>query len=343
MNDAALAFTAPRTVERRPITVSEPAADEVLVETRVSAISAGTELLVYRDQLPSDLAADETLEAIEGDFSFPVEYGYAAVGEIRAVGSDVDEHWWGETVFGFVPHRTRFCARPESLVRVPPALTDVDAALLPTLETATNLVLDAQPRLGERVVVFGAGVVGLCTLRLLASFPLESLVVVEPLEHRREIAREFGADRAVSPAALAAETNDGHADVTDDAIGDADLAIELAGDPSALDDAIGAVGYDARIVVGSWYGTKRAPIDFGGRFHRDRIELVSSQVSTVDPSLRGRWDTDRRLETALEWVARLETAALVTHRIPFRDAEDAYELLDSGPESALQVLLTYDE
>jgi 2-desacetyl-2-hydroxyethyl bacteriochlorophyllide A dehydrogenase len=345
MTDAALYFTGPETVEVRAATVGEPDADELLVDTRASAISAGTELLVYRDQTPDDLPADEALDALDGDLSYPLRYGYAASGVVRAAGADVDPDWVGRSVFSFVPHQTSFRATPDSVVALPPGTTPAAGSLLPSVETATNVVLDAAPRLGERVVVFGAGVIGLCVTRLLADFPLESLVVVDPIERRRDLAAALGADRTTTPAEVgAADSADsagsGLADATLPADG-ADLAIELSGQPSALDDAIGAVGYDARIVVGSWYGTKRAPIDLGGRFHRDRIDIVSSQVSTISPELRGRWDRDRRMDAALDRLDGIPADELITHRIPFERAPEAYELLDSGSDEAVQVILEY--
>ncbi|WP_050032915.1 zinc-dependent alcohol dehydrogenase [Halorubrum halophilum] len=347
MTDAALYFTGPETVELRETAVGQPAADELLVDTRASAISAGTELLVYRDQMPSDLPADETLDALDGDLSYPLRYGYAASGVVREVGADVDPDWISRPVFSFVPHQTSFRATPDSVLALPPETTPAAGSLLPSVETATNLVLDAAPRLGERVVVFGAGVIGLCVTRLLAAFPLESLVVVDPIERRRTLAAALGADRTTTPADLAdTETADvDRADTdpvdTDPAVEQADLAIELSGQPSALDDALGAVGYDARIVVGSWYGTKREPIDLGGRFHRDRIDIVSSQVSTISPELRGRWDRDRRMDAALDRLDWIPADELITHRIPFERAPEAYELLDSAPDAAVQVILEY--
>lgn len=340
MTDAALYFTGPETVEVRETAVGPPAAGELLVETRTSAISAGTELLVYRDQTPADFPADETLDALDGDLSYPLQYGYAASGVVREVGADVDPDWVGRSVFAFVPHRTRFRATPDSVVALPPGTTLAAGSLLPSVETATNIVLDAAPRLGERVVVFGAGVIGLCVTRLLAAFPLESLVVVDPIERRRALAAEFGADRTTTPAELGAAAGSGLAD-EGSAVDGADLAIELSGQPSALDDAIGVVGYDARIVVGSWYGTKREPIDLGGRFHRDRIDIVSSQVSTISPELRGRWDRDRRMDAALDRLDRIPADELITHRIPFERAPEAYELLDSEPDATVQVVLEY--
>lgn len=329
MDETALYFTGPRTVERRSITVGDPDVDEVIVETSLSAISAGTERLVYRNEVPQELAADETIEALDGDLSYPLQYGYAAVGDVVETGESVDDEWMGRTVFAFVPHQSKFSEIPDSLVSIPPDLSMEAAAFLPSIETAITFVHDAAPRLGERIVVFGAGVIGLCTTRLLASFPLEQLTVVEPLENRRELAAEMGADVVLHP------------DVVGDVDTDADHAIELSGRPETLDDAIRAVGYDGRIVVGSWYGTKRAPVDFGSKFHRNRIELVSSQVSTLDPELRGRWDRDRRLETALEWVRQMDVERLISHRIPFKRAPRAYELLDEEWESVLQPILTY--
>ncbi len=329
MSDAALYFTAPETVETRAITVDPPGPAELLVETRASAISAGTELLVYHDEMPSEFRADETLDALDEPLTYPISYGYAACGVVTEVGSDVADDWLGRTVFSFVPHQTRFCARPDDVVPLPAGTEPEAGALLPSIETATNVVLDAAPRIGERVVVFGAGVIGLCTVRLLAAFPLAELVVVDPIDHRRELALEMGADRATTPA-----------NVTD-AVEDADLAVELSGQPSTLDDAIAAVGYDGRILVGSWYGAKQAPLDLGGRFHRDRIDIVSSQVSTISPELRGRWSRERRLDTAIDWLGRIDTDELISHRIPFERAAEAYELLDSRRDDPVQVVFEY--
>jgi len=329
MSDTALYFTAPETVEIREITVDPLEPSELLVETRASAISAGTELLVYHNEMPSGLQADETLDALDTDLTYPISYGYAASGVVTAVGRDVSDDWIGRTVFSFVPHQTRFSADPDDVVPLPAGTEPEVGTLLPSVETATNVVLDAAPRIGERVVVLGAGVIGLCTTRLLSSFPLAELVVVDPIEHRRELALDTGADRVTAP------------DEITDAIDDVDLVIELSGQPSALDDALAVVGYDGRILVGSWYGMKRAPIDLGGRFHRDRIEIVSSQVSTISPELRGRWSRDRRLDTAIDWLERIDVSELISHRIPFARADEAYELLDSKQDNPVQVVLEY--
>lgn len=332
----ALYFVGPTevSVEREPVDGPEP--DEVLVETQFSAVSSGTELLIYRGEMPHDCAADATIDALEGDLTYPLKYGYATVGDVVACGVDVDGSWLGRTVFAFNPHETRFAVSPADLVPVPDDVSTATATLLPTAETATTLVLDGAPRVGERVVVFGAGMIGLVTTSILSRFPLSELVVVEPVAERREMAARLGADETVPPGRAAAIGERGEP-------AGADLAYELSGSPAALDDAVDAVGYDGRIVVGSWYGRKRAEHDFGGFFHRNRIDISSSQVSTIAPELRGRWTKERRTEAAWDRLRAVRTESLITHRVGFADAPEAYRLLDEGPENALQVLLTYDD
>jgi threonine dehydrogenase-like Zn-dependent dehydrogenase len=165
----ALVFVGPRRVDVVEEAEAPPRAGEVLVRTRVSAISAGTELLVYRGELPAGLALDETLPALAGaSFAYPVRYGYAAVGDVVAVGAGVAATWRGRRVFGFAPHASTFVAAVADVYPVPDGLDAERAALFASMETAVNLVLDGAPRLGERVAVIGQGVVGLLATAVLA-------------------------------------------------------------------------------------------------------------------------------------------------------------------------------
>lgn len=348
MTGRSVYFTAPREIEVREGPVPDPAAGEVRVRSIVSAVSPGTELLIYRGEVDPDLPAGETLEALSGTLSFPLQYGYAVVGTVTATGDDVDEGWLDTTVLAFHPHASHFAVSLADVVPLPGDLPPETAAFLPNVETAVNFLLDGAPRIGERVAVFGQGVVGLLTTALLGRCPLDVLVTADRHERRRQLSETLGADRSVDPeradpaAALrdrVAAGPDGEHAVDDG--GRADLTYELSGNPDALNAAVDVTGYHGRVVIGSWYGVKRATLDLGGRFHRSRIRLLSSQVSTVDPALRGRWSRPRRLATARRWLDRLDLERLITHRIPVEDAPDAYELLDRRPEDAVQVLFTY--
>ena len=338
LTKSAVTFVGPRRVEVQYDEASVPGPGLVLVRTRLSAISAGTELLVYRGEAPSEMTADESIAALQGSLSFPLRYGYAAVGDVAQVGEGVSADLTGWRVFGFNPHESLFEAEPESLMEIPAGVSYEDAAMLPSMETAVNFAMDGAPLVGENVLVIGQGVIGLLTTALLAQMPLASLITLDTVEARREASLRFGASAALNPE------SSGVMDEIVAAFGGhgADLVFELSGRPEALDTAIAATGYGGRIVIGSWYGTKRAPVDLGGSFHRSRIKLISSQVTTIAPELSGRWDKQRRFATAWQMVERLKPSQLVTHRFPVAEAADAYRLLDESPGSALQVLLTYD-
>lgn len=329
----AVVFSGPRRVEIRDETIGAPGPGEVLVRTAVSGISAGTERLFYRGDVPEGVALDETLGGLRGRFRYPVSYGYAAVGEVVEAGPGVTS-WLGRRVFAFAPHASHVVVRPETdgLQRVPDTVPAERAALLPMLETAVNLALDARPILGERALVIGQGVVGLAATAVLARFPLERLWSVEPREDRRRRSLRWGAGRSLSPDELAAEPT-----APEDLF---DLSLELSGSPEALGLAISRTGFEGRVVVGSWYGAKRAPLDLGTHFHRGRLRILSSQVSRLPAALTGRWTKARRLAFAWKLLEELPLEELVTHRVPIERAGEAYALLD-GPGGALQVLLTY--
>jgi alcohol dehydrogenase len=326
-------FVAPRRVEvtRHPVATPEP--DEVQVEASLSAISPGTELLVYRDQVPENLQLDENIDELGHAATYPFSYGYATVGTVTAAGDDVTDDWVGRRVFAFHPHASHFCVDPDTLVRLPSDVADEDAALLAMVETAVSLVMDGRPRVGERAAVFGQGVVGLLTTALLARHPLSRLVTFDHYTARRERSLSFGADASLEP--------DVAGEVFDAGDGRADVSFEVSGNPAALDSAIDTTGDDGRVIIGSWYGAKPAALDLGGRFHRSRIRLQASQVSRIDSSHAGRWDKQRRMDLACDLLSDLEPSRLVTHRVPIENAADAYRLLDESPDEALQVLLEY--
>jgi threonine dehydrogenase-like Zn-dependent dehydrogenase len=206
--------------------------------------------------------------------------------------------------------------------------------------------------LGERVFVLGQGVVGLLVASLLKEFSLESLVTSDCYAIRRKASLEIGADDAINPELFKLHNESQDQSSKDASTKDAhnplsgytqsfDLAFELSGSPSALNDAIALTAFSGRIVIGSWYGEKRAEIDLGGAFHRSRIKLISSQVSTIAPALSGRWDKARRFGVAWEALKRIQPQKWITHRFPVEEAEKAYRLLDESPQETIQVILTY--
>jgi len=344
-----LYFTAPGKVELREEVLPSLGADEVLVETVCSAISAGTEMLVYRGQFPHLVDTNDNLSS---NLDYPTAYGYACVGIVRNIGTQVDENWRNKFAFGFQPHTTHFITRTDSLIPVPASIAAEACCFLPNMETAVNLVQDAAPILGERVLVLGQGAVGLLVASLLEEFPLERLVTSDCYAIRRKASLGIGVDDSFDPDsnttkdlgttvidfANSSNTTSAHQNAY---MQNFDLTFELSGSPSALNDAISMTAFSGRVVIGSWYGNKKATIDLGSTFHRSRIKLISSQVSTIAPELSGRWDKARRFEVAWEALKRIQPQKWITHRFLIEKAEKAYELLDKNPQETIQVILDY--
>jgi threonine dehydrogenase-like Zn-dependent dehydrogenase len=206
------------------------------------------------------------------------------------------------------------------------------------METAITLLLDGSPLIGEQVVVSGQGIVGLLTTALLARFPLTALITLDCHALRRQASLRLGASNSLDPTdpqvgeRLGVRVGGG---------GEADLVYELSGVPAALDRAIALSRYSGRVVVGSWYGAQKVQLDLGSFFHRGRVSLISSQVSTMAPSLSGRWQGWRRIQVAWEMLRATRPSHLITQRIPLADAAAAYDLIHRAPQETIQVILEH--
>ncbi|HBA67572.1 MAG TPA: oxidoreductase [Methylococcaceae bacterium] len=336
----AVFHTAVREVALQTIELPPLGEDQVLIKTHHSAISPGTEGMIYDGRFPQELAQDATIPSLSGSFAYPFRYGYALVGEIVEVGARVDKTWLSRKMFTFHPHQDHAVVAIGECLPIPDGLSPLDALFLPNMESAVNFVMDAAPLLGERVLILGQGVVGLLTCELLARFPLATLITADPVASRRELSTRIGASHSIAPndekawrdltACLQKEGSDGF-----------DLVIELSGNSEALNRAIDMTGFSGRILVGSWYGNKRVDVDLGGHFHRRRIQLLSSQVSTMNPLLSGRWDKNRRITLAWHWLDVIKPARWVTHRFELDRCRQAFDTNAAQKDAALQIIFDY--
>ena len=319
MTGRVVRFVAPQRVELDDVPVREPGEGELLVRTEFSGISGGTEMLAYRGEIDPRLPLDETLGTLAGTFSYPFAYGYSAVGSVEESRASVPE---GSRVFAFHPHQDLFVVREDDVV--PLDGEDPRAAtLLPLVETALQVSLDAGPRFGEHVAVLGLGSVGALTAALLRHAGAHVLAS-EPREERRRAAAQLGVE-AVTPEHLettVAEATRGRG---------VPLLVEASGQPDVLADGLRLLAHEGTALVCSWYGTKTAPLPLGAEFHRRRLVIRSSQVSTIPSGLAARWDRGRRRETARALLSELPVEALATHEFPFGRAPDAYAALAADP------------
>ena len=320
-----------------------PQPDKLLIKTTISAISSGTELLVYRGRWPSNCSVDATISSLSDNFRYPLKYGYSSVGEVLEAGPGVDQSWVGKRVFSFNPHESLFVASPQDTILIPGDVATEDACMLPNMETAVNLVMDGHPLIGERVCVFGLGVVGLLTTSVLAHTGLERIVTLDNVASRRTASLGLGANHSVDPSVLSECSSDPEPNGVDNLRGWADLTFELSGNPEALNAAIESTGFSGRIIVGSWYGSKTSEINLGGSFHRSRIKICSSQVSSIAPEFTARWTKSRRMDLAFSFLRKVRPSRLITNRFHVSEASKAYELVDRKPDEVIQAIFTYED
>ena len=330
MDGRVLRFVAPRRVGHAVVEVRPPADGEVLVRTHWSGISGGTELLAYRGELDAASARDETIGSLGGSFAYPFAHGYSCVGEVLT--SRVDGVPEGATAFAFHPHQDLFTVRGSDVVM----LDKVDgrlATLFPLVETALQVSLDAGPRLEEPVVVMGLGPVGTLTAALLDRAGAQ-VVGVDPRRDRREVAVLFGA-----PAVDVTEIDVVVEQLTSGA--GVPLVVDATGRPSALAHALALLGHEGEVLVCSWYGTKDVSLPLGREFHRHRLQIRSTQVSTIPAHLAKRWDVQQRRAVATRLLSELPLKLLATHDVPFDQAGEAYAALDRGDAGLMHVGLRY--
>ena len=312
MRGRRLSFVAPHRVEIEPVDLPEPDPGALLVRTLYSGISTGTELLGYRGLLDPDLPVDERIGALGGTFRYPFAYGYSCVGVVeRSPGTPAP----GTPVFAFHPHQDRFVIGAGDVVPLPAGTDPRLATLLPYVETALQLSLDAGPVAQETVALLGLGVVGVLTALLLERAGA-AVVAADPAADRRELASGLGI-AACAPEELPSRVP---------ARG-VPLLLELSGSPTAL--------------VGSWYGEQEVRLPLGGAFHRRRLTIRSSQVSTIPAALSGRWDVERRRTVAVALLGELPLRALATTEFAFDDAPAAYRALDEREPGVVHVALRY--
>jgi len=314
-------LAAPGRGEIRSAAIAAPGPGEVLVRTSVSAVSRGTEALVFQGRVPPSQFRAMRCPFQEGEFPAPVKYGYAAVGMVEAGPRELQ----GRRVFCLHPHQDRFVVPAHAVHPVPDGMPDARAALAANMETALNGVWDGMPLPGDRIAIVGAGVIGCLTASLAAKLPGAAVTLIDIAESRAELARALNCSFAV-PA---------------EAPGDNDLVVHASGTAAGLATALRLAGFEATVLEMSWYGEGAVAAPLGEDFHVRRLTLRSSQVGAVAAAQRARWSRERRLALALELLADPVYDRLITGASAFTEAPHLLARLATAPNGALCHILRY--
>ena len=317
----ALWITGVRAGQLRPETLPEPGPGDVLVRTRYSAISRGSESLVFRGEVPPSEYRRMRAPFQAGEFPAPVKYGYSNVGVVERGPPALR----GRTVFCLYPHQSHYVVPAEAVQPLPPGIPAERGVLAANLETAINGLWDAGAQIGDRVSVVGAGAVGCLVARLLRQMPGCQVELVDPNPARAGIAASLGVGFALPEAAGR----------------EADLVIHASGNPEGLRTALALAGCEAKVLELSWYGTQAVSLPLGEAFHQRRLTLRSSQVGAIPPRQRPRWTTRRRLALALELLSDPALDCLITGESPFGALPEVMAWLADAPGETICHRIAY--
>ena len=318
----ALWIEAPGRATLRTGRLAPPDDDAVCVRSLHSAVSRGTELLVYRGQVPPSEYQRMRAPFQEGEFPGPVKYGYANVGRVESGPAPLV----GRAVFCLHPHQTHYVVPLSAVHLLPEGVPPARAVLAANLETAVNALWDAGPRVGDRIAVVGGGVLGLLVAWLASRIPACAVELVDVQPARAEVARQLGLRFALPDAAQR----------------EADLVVHASGQPAGLATALELAGFEATVLELSWYGRQSVTLPLGEAFHARRLTLRSSQVGHVATAQRARWSHARRMAVALSLLQAPELGALITDSAPFDTLPAVLARLAAGAPDTLCQRIDYD-
>ena len=321
----ALAFwvRAPGAGEIRPVALARRGPDEVVVRTLRSAVSRGTEALVFDGRVPVSQYDAMRAPFQDGEFPGPVKYGYLNVGVVE----EGPRRLVGRTVFCLHPHQTAYVVPASAVTVVPQQVPAARAVLTGIVETAVNALWDAAPLIGDRVAVVGAGTVGCCVARLLARMPGVSVTLVDVNPLRAEVASSLGVDFFLP----------------EQAPGGRDLVFHTSATSTGLQRSLEMLAAEGTVIELSWYGDDVTALSLGGAFHSGRLGIRASQVGTLAPARSGRRTTADRLALALDLLRDPAFDSMLTGESRFEELPAVMPRLAHGDLPALCHTLTYGD
>jgi len=277
--------------------------DGVPLQSQYSMISTGTERKVALGQISNSFINKMAVPYMQGDFNLPIKYGYSLIAKNEQ----------GESFHLMHPHQSSVVVAPEHVHLLPTDLPPARAALISNMETVINAIWDGEPHADDKVAICGFGNIGaLLAITLNDAFEINP-TIIETKDWNKLKAESLELQL--------------HADEK------YDIIYHTSGTASGLQYCIDHLVPEGKVIELSWYGNQKVELDLGGRFHYDRLQIISSQVSSIPLAYQDRHDYRSRKESAIELLSLPRFDQLITDYIPFKDSPTFFNDLRKGHQT----------
>lgn len=326
-------FPAPKCVEIQSRPIPRPEPGQVLIRTRYTLVSIGTELTVLNGEYPPGSAW-----ARYG--TFPYVPGYNNIGEVVALGQGVDPSLMGQTVATYGTHARYVTAPVPALRRFHRTVPEEQAAFFTIAEIVMNGVRRSSLQWGESVGVYGLGLLGQLTVRFCRLVGARPVLAIDPAESRLE---RLPADPRIHRVNPQRET------VVDVAKKETrgrllDVVFEVTGVPDLIPSQFSALRPQGRFVVLSSPRGKTT-FDFHDLCNSPSFTIIGAHNSSHPPEAtpQSPWSQHRHAELFFDLIAdgELDLRPLISHRAPYWDAPQLYDLLLRDRSTAMGIVLDW--
>ena len=274
----------------------------VLVKTLYSGISKGTENLVARGKIHKSQFKIMRCPFQDGNFSFPIKYGYINIGEII----DGPISLTGKKIFTLFPHQTVFeiSTKNINLIKNKNAKKYL---LTANMETAVNIFWDSQAKKNDRILIVGLGSVGLLTAYFFKLKGYKNLYVSDVNLSKKSIAKKLNLNF-----------------IHYNKINNLDCIINTTSNYDVLNNSFTKLNLDGKIIEASWYGEKVGKLNLGNEFHSKRLRIISSQVSNIPLHMQKKHNYRSRLKIAINALNDDKLLLLINSVSKFENLEKNY-------------------
>ena len=310
-------------------------------KVKYAAAKHGTEFTHFRGQDPflENVFDEEYLlfrESQEAkDKPYFMRPGNMWVGEICEIGEGVEGYEIGQQVAGYGPFKSTHTFKAGEELHMPEGMTWKQAMCYDPMQFALGGVRDGNVRPGDNVVVFGMGAIGLMAAQICKLAGARQVIVVDPIEKRRKVALENGAD-------VALDSLDGDIGLKIKELTDkrgADVIIETSANYAALQQAIRGVAYTGNIAIVGWYKECHGFLNLGREAHFNQPNLIVSRACSEPNRDYPNWSFERLCQASWEMLAKglIKCENIVDPVVSIDEAAEMYMHIEQNPVESVKL------